>query len=223
MARIPALSVSQAPTSTQQQLQALEKATGSVPNIFGTLANSQAAFGAFFQMQQPLGKGNLSVAEKESIALAVSQVGGCEYCLAAHTVLAGNAGLTGEAIRAARNGEGGAVAALARAIAQQRGHVSDTDLAKAREAGLSDSTMIEIVANVALVVFTNYLNSFAAHGPGLSAGLGLIGPKFDCRFSRTSDIRQSTVRAFASLQFNESIRQTMPFFATLLRKHGIPR
>src|ERR1700761_220489 len=108
MARIPALSVSQAPASTQTQLQAIEKATGFLPNIFGTFANSPAAVGAFFQMQQPLGKGELSGAEKETIAWAVSQVSGCSYCLAAHTVLAGTAGLTDSAIRAARNGEGSA-------------------------------------------------------------------------------------------------------------------
>jgi uncharacterized peroxidase-related enzyme len=161
MARIQALSVSEAPASTQPQLQAIEKATGFLPNLFGTLANSQAAFGAFLQMQQPLGRGELRPAEKETIALAVSQVSGCEYCLAAHTVLGGNVGLTDEAIRAARNGTGSAVAELARSIAQQRGRVSDEDVAKAREAGLSDSKMVEIVANVALVIFTNYVNNFA--------------------------------------------------------------
>jgi alkylhydroperoxidase family enzyme len=39
--------------------------------------------------------------------------------------------------------------------------LSDADLVEAREAGLSDSRMVETVAMVAHIIFTNYLNNVA--------------------------------------------------------------
>ena len=42
-----------------------------------------------------------------------------------------------------------------------RGRVSDADLADVREAGFDDGAIAEVVANVALNVFTNYFNNVA--------------------------------------------------------------
>jgi uncharacterized peroxidase-related enzyme len=161
MARIQSLSIGEAPASAQASLHAVEKATGFLPNLFKVFANSPAALGVFLQGQQQLSKGELSGAERETIALAVSQANRCEYCLAAHTVLAGHAGLADDAIRAARRGEGNAIATFASKVATQRGRVSDTDVAAARDAGISDSKIVEIIAVVAQVTFTNYLNNVA--------------------------------------------------------------
>jgi uncharacterized peroxidase-related enzyme len=162
MARIPALSIGQAPASAQTSLHAVEKAMGFLPNMFKTLAHSPAAVGAYLQAQQQLAKGELRAPEREIVALAVSQVSECEYCLAAHSLFAGKAGLSEDEIRAARNGEGSAIAQLASRIAQKRGRVSDADLAAARAGGLTDSKIVEIVAVAAQLTFTNYLNNLAA-------------------------------------------------------------
>jgi uncharacterized peroxidase-related enzyme len=161
MARIRGLSIGEAPASAQTSLHAVEKAMGFLPNVFKTLAHSPAALGAYLQAQQALGKGELRTAERESVALAVSQVSGCEYCLAAHSLFASKAGMSDDEIRAARDGAGSAVSQLASKITQQRGRVSDADLAAARAAGLTDSKIIEIVAVVAQLTFTNYLNNLA--------------------------------------------------------------
>lgn len=42
-----------------------------------------------------------------------------------------------------------------------RGQVDDDDLATARAAGLSEGEIVEVVAHVALNIFTNYLNNVA--------------------------------------------------------------
>jgi alkylhydroperoxidase family enzyme len=69
-------------------------------------------------------------------------------------------------IAAARNGESrdpAAQAALtfARRVLDARGHVADAELGAVRAAGFDDAAVIEIVANVALNVLTNYINSMA--------------------------------------------------------------
>ena len=46
-------------------------------------------------------------------------------------------------------------------VAQSRGRVSDAELATLRLAGFDDAAMIEIVANVAVNVLTNYINNVA--------------------------------------------------------------
>lgn len=46
-------------------------------------------------------------------------------------------------------------------ISSERGKVEDSDIEAARTAGFSDGQIVEIIANVALTVFTNYLNNVA--------------------------------------------------------------
>jgi uncharacterized peroxidase-related enzyme len=161
MARIQTLSIGQAPASAQTSLHAVEKAMGFLPNTFKVLANSPAALGAYLQAQQQLSKGELSAAERETVALAVSQVSSCEYCLAAHSLFASKAGLSDDAIRAARDGEGSAIATFASKVASQRGRLDDADIVAARKAGLTDSKIVEIVAVAAQLTFTNFLNNLA--------------------------------------------------------------
>ncbi len=48
-----------------------------------------------------------------------------------------------------------------RKVLETRGHVSDADLAAVRLAGFSEAQVIEIVANVAVNVLTNYINNVA--------------------------------------------------------------
>lgn len=54
-----------------------------------------------------------------------------------------------------------AAIALARQIITDRGAVSDDDLSAARAAGLTDGEIAEVVAHVALNIFTNYFNRLA--------------------------------------------------------------
>jgi alkylhydroperoxidase family enzyme len=90
----------------------------------------------------------------------------CDYCLAAHSAIGKTVGLTAEQIRDSRLG--GAVdpradtpIRLALEVPRTRGRVSDAMLAEVREAGFDDGAIAEVVAHVALDVFTNYLNNVA--------------------------------------------------------------
>jgi AhpD family alkylhydroperoxidase len=99
----------------------------------------------------------------EQIALAVAEANGCNYCLAAHTLLGKGAGLTSSDILAARAGEASdprsaAALALARKLVERRGAVGADDIAAARAGSLSDADIVEIVASVAINVLTNYVN-----------------------------------------------------------------
>ena len=103
---------------------------------------------------------------REQIALAVAQVNGCDYCLAAHSAIGRMVGLTADQIRDSRLGtavdpRADALIRFALKVVDARGGVADTDLEAVRRAGFDDAAIVEVVANVALHVFTNYFNRLA--------------------------------------------------------------
>jgi AhpD family alkylhydroperoxidase len=60
---------------------------GKVPNILKTMVNSSVVLDGFLQLHGALAGGVLSEAFQELIILCVSEISGCNYCLAAHTTI----------------------------------------------------------------------------------------------------------------------------------------
>lgn len=166
MTRIAPVSLAQADATTQATLNGVKAKLGMVPNLFATFALAPAALNGYLAFSDALSKGCLSAAQRELIALAVGQTNACQYCLSAHTLIGKGAGLSEAAIRAARSGtaEGAqdkALVELAIKIVRQRGVLADSDLADAAAAGVDHGLVIEVTANVALNVLTNYTNHIA--------------------------------------------------------------
>ncbi|GGP22421.1 carboxymuconolactone decarboxylase family protein [Silvimonas iriomotensis] len=150
-----------APEAVQTQLQAVGRAVGFVPNMYKVMANAPATLGGYLQLQAALVRSSLSAKEREAVALAVSQVNGCDYCLAGHTFAAGKVGLAQADIASARNGDLNALTRLAQQIVQTRGHVPAAELAAARAAGVTDAQIIDVIGVAAQLTLTNYLNIIA--------------------------------------------------------------
>ena len=161
MSRINTLSLEHATDTTRPLLEGVQKKIGFLPNVFKTLAQAPAVLSSYLQQSAALGKTSLSATEKEAIFLATSQVNGCDYCLAAHTVFAGKAGLSALDILSARNGQLNAFATLARQITESRGHLNSEQIKAARAAGIDDSKIVEVIGHVASQTLTNYLNNVA--------------------------------------------------------------
>jgi uncharacterized peroxidase-related enzyme len=165
MSRIPTpASIEAAPADAHAALNAVKAKLGKAPNLYLLTATSPAALEGLLSLSGALSKGELDAATRERIALAVANVNGCDYCNSAHTYIAKNLiKLTDEEIARNREGASGdskanAAVRLARKIAIARGAVVDEDIAEARKAGINDAELVEIVANVAVNVFTNYIN-----------------------------------------------------------------
>jgi uncharacterized peroxidase-related enzyme len=161
MSRINTISLDTATDATRTVLDGVKKKIGFLPNLFATLANAPVALDTYVQASAILGKSSLSAQEKEAVYLATSQVNGCDYCLAAHTLFGGKAGLSPQDILAARQGELNAYATLAYQLTESRGHLNDEQIAAARAAGIDDRKIIEVIAVVAVQTLTNYLNNVA--------------------------------------------------------------
>jgi uncharacterized peroxidase-related enzyme len=137
-----------------------------VPNLFRVIANAPAALEGLMSLSAALAGGALDEKTREQLALAIAESNLCAYCLSAHTAVAAKIGLNkaeiARAIHAgATDARTDAILKLARSIVVQRGELTDADLARARAGGLSDSEIVETVANVALNIFENYMSHVA--------------------------------------------------------------
>jgi uncharacterized peroxidase-related enzyme len=167
MSRLPLIQPQTATGAAAELLAGVQKALGVTPNMTKAMANSPAVLKAYLDLSGALGSGKLSAGVRERIALVVAQENGCDYCLSAHTYIATNrAGLDHAEATRARHGQATdaraeAALRLASAVVRTHGGIDDTDLKAAREAGLSDGEIAEVIGHVALNVFTNYFNKAA--------------------------------------------------------------
>lgn len=166
MPRIKQIDPENAQGKAKQLLDGVQKSMGMTPNIMRTLANSPAALEAYLGLLKSLGGASIDATTRESIALVTSSINGCEYCTAAHTALGKMVGLSDEEAQQNLQGRSSdpvrsATLNFARAIVEKRGWVDDLDLDNARQAGLGDTQITEIVATVAATIFSNYFNHMA--------------------------------------------------------------
>ena len=166
MIYIAPLQVTDADADTAATLDAVKAAVGMVPNLYATLAKAPSALNALLAVNQSVAGGRLSAAEREIVALATSQANDCQYCLSAHTMLGEKAGLSTVQTRLARAGSGSdarsaAIAAFAKSLVEEHGHVPAVELDQLKATGLSEGDLLEVVANVALTTLTNYANNVA--------------------------------------------------------------
>jgi uncharacterized peroxidase-related enzyme len=166
MARITQISPESASGRARDLLDAVKAKLGLVPNMTRAMANAPAVLDGYLQLSGALAKGTLPAAAREQIALAVAQANECDYCLAAHSTIGRMVGLTADQIRDSRLGtavdpKADALVRFALRVLETRGQVGDHDLDEVRGAGFDDAAIAEVVANVALQVFTNYFNRTA--------------------------------------------------------------
>jgi uncharacterized peroxidase-related enzyme len=144
-------------------LDEIKGAFGSVPNMFRAVANSPAALKDMWAAFGALGAGKIGANLGEKIAVAVADRDACSYCLAAHTMLGKKPGASGEEMAEAQAGRASdpktaAALAFALKLVENRGQVTDDDLQALHAARHDDGQNVEIIAHVALNLFTNYVN-----------------------------------------------------------------
>ncbi len=124
------------PADSKPTLDTFTRMLGFTPNMLATFAQSPIAFNAWATFRSSLNK-VLDVKTREIISLAVSEVNGCNYCLAVHSYAASMAKLPADEIILARKGHAidpkkDAAVQFARKIIETRGQVGESDLETVR-------------------------------------------------------------------------------------------
>ena len=145
----------------------VQKSLGLTPNMTKVMANSPALLQGYLALSGAVATGALPAGVREQLAIATAQLNGCEYCLSAHTYIGANiAKVDAGELDSARRAESddahvGALLKLSNTIAENAGDVNDVEVKAAREAGVTDEEIGEVVANLALNILTNYFNVLA--------------------------------------------------------------
>jgi uncharacterized peroxidase-related enzyme len=145
----------------------VQKTLGLTPNMTKVMANSPALLEGYLALSGALGKGVLPAGVRELLAISTAEHNGCAYCLSAHTYLGASVAKIAPAeLELARTDRSGdphtqALLVLSEAVLDGRAHVQESVLTAARQAGVTDAEIGEVVGHIALNVLTNYFNVLA--------------------------------------------------------------
>ena len=159
--RIP--KIEDAAEHNRKLLFALQQSMGFVPNIYAFMTRSDTALKRFLDfMDVPT---VFTPVEAEAIHLVVSQVNQNPYCLAAHTAIAKDLGLSEKDIENIRKGnlpaneKMGILVDFTCSLVTNRGKVDQELLERFYQVGYTDAHLIDLTMLVGLTTITNYLNN----------------------------------------------------------------
>jgi uncharacterized peroxidase-related enzyme len=166
MSRISIPAVDTATGATADVYSQVRKMTGGqVPNLFAAVGHlAPATLTAYFNAEAALAGAGLGKKDLETIKLLVSAQTGCDYCVAAHTMLAKMTGLSPEEARAIAhmeptgNDKRDALIHFVLRVMRESGTVPADAVADIRAAGYSDAQLVAISLAIALTMFTNTFN-----------------------------------------------------------------
>ena len=155
-----------APEKAQAVLADAKTQLGFVPNLYAGLANAPAALDAYMSLSDHFGKSSLKPIEQQVVLLVTSIENGCEFCVAAHSLIAKKMVMVPEEIvNALREGslpDDSKLAALAeftRAVVLERGWVKDHPSFQAfLDAGYQPEQALDVVLGATQKTLSNYAN-----------------------------------------------------------------
>jgi len=147
----------------------LEKAkagVGFIPNMYANMVNQPALLETYLDGYARFrNETGFSPAEQEVIFLTISRTNGCDYCMAAHSMLALNkSGLSAEATKALRNDEPipdpklQALARFTRTLVEKRGFIAKEDAEAFQAAGYTEQHILGVVLALSVKILSNYSN-----------------------------------------------------------------
>ena len=165
MSRILTPAVEAATGATAKVFAQIRKVAGGVPNTFAAIgALNPTALQAVLNADGVLAQGTLSKQDQETIKLVVSTVAGCDYCVAAHSVLGKMTGLKADVLAQLRSGgatgeaKRDALASFVRTLTKTSGTITKDEFVAIKDAGYTDAQLVDISLAIAITVFTNMFN-----------------------------------------------------------------
>ncbi len=166
--KFPVHSVESAPDRSKPFLNGALQKYGFVPNLLATMADEPVALEAYMALGGFFEKSSLSPVERQLVLLAVSQANACQYCLAAHSVMAKMNGVPPEQIAAVRIGDStgddrlDGLLAYVREATTTRGYPSAETVSRFASAGYSSTQALAVLLGITMKTLSNYVNHVAA-------------------------------------------------------------
>lgn len=159
--------VETAPEAAKEILAGAKKSFGFVPNLLGAMAEAPALAKAYVTVSSIFEETSFTTTERQVVLLTVSFENGCEYCVAAHTVIAGMQKVPADVLNAIRIGAAIADAKLealrrfTASVVRTRGWPSEQEMEAFFAAGYGRVQVLEVVLGVGMKTLSNYTNHIA--------------------------------------------------------------
>ncbi len=167
MAKFDVYNIDNCPEGAREDMQSVQENYGFLPNIYGVFAESPAVIKAYLALTNLLNAGAFSPAEQQLMLLTVSALNGCEYCVAAHTMVGKMARLDDTVIEAVRTGipiPDARLAALhhfTRQLVEKRGLLDTKEIDAFLAAGFTKAHVFEVALANSIKTLSNYINHMA--------------------------------------------------------------
>lgn len=139
---------------------------GFVPNMYRTMGNSHGYLSTYMHGYQAFRQSsNFTPIEQEIVFLVISRKNGCDYCTAAHSMIADKVAKFApdvlEAIRADKpvpDPKLQALATMTSSLFEKRGLVTKEDVQSFLAAGYGEEKILEIILAISVKTLSNYSN-----------------------------------------------------------------
>jgi alkylhydroperoxidase family enzyme len=165
------LTPADAPAASSTALDGIAADLGFVPNLAAVIAASPTLLSAFDALRRTVADETFDPLHREIAGVAVGVAVDNAYGVAFHSTVLGRLGLDADQIDAMRAGSEpndpvhAAVYAFGRDVAVHRGKVTDDVVGRAYDAGLSDSDLLQLVAECVSAGLVGIVDNLAGRVP----------------------------------------------------------
>jgi len=140
----------------------LKKVMGKIPNLYATIGYSGNALTSYMAFVQAQAKGTFHGKEREAVYLIVSQLNGCEYCLASHTQSALKNHWTEQETLELRAGtlpepRWKVIYDIIKSVIENKGDVSNELVQSFFSFGYNEAALMDLMVLINVMSFTNYV------------------------------------------------------------------
>ena len=164
--RLEAIADEAATGEAKEIIDSTKAQLGFVPNMYRTMANSEGYLSTYIHGYKAFRESSgFTPQEQELIFLVISRENGCDYCTAAHSMIADKvAKFKPDQLVAIRAGEVladeklQALSVFTSRLFESRGLISNAQAAAFLEAGYSEKQILEIILAISVKTLSNYSN-----------------------------------------------------------------
>ena len=155
-----------APAGARPILDETKAKLGFIPNMYTRMANLPALLGTYVHGYDLFrAQSGFTPAEQEVVLLVISRQNGCEYCVAAHSMIAANVSkVPADALESIRTGRPiadarlSALALFTQAMVDKRGNPTPEDASAFLRAGFTEQHILAVVLAISVKIISNYTN-----------------------------------------------------------------
>ncbi len=156
--------IESAPEASRPLLEKAQKTLGFVPNLYGVFAESPAMLEAYVTLGGIFDRSTFTATERQVVLLTAIFENECDYCMAAHSTIAGMQRVPDDVVQALRRGEPipdarlEALSDFARKVVRERGWVLEADVQAFLDAGFTQAQLLEVILGIGMKILSNYTN-----------------------------------------------------------------